>query len=280
MKANNEVAVAFQKFIAFDVLPTIRKNKVYIDPTATDQEIDNAVKFATPQKRRKVLMDSTIDGKDSVFNTYEDIKQYISKWSANEKITVFEHVERVLKDKQLTYGNDVAFIHKIEQLLNVVAKDLDKVKNRKNGAIKRELTKENKQLQEHIEYINPSLDKFFAIKYHAFSENYMYDTIKLGFGTTTKAKSKAYMEWIDKFPFHELPKLLHMDVDFNKPVQLIAYFDHLDKFDVVNLDKGFIDMLAYHYGFNDNVIVSSLQQTNKYVDRYRDGRIYFLLRNV
>lgn len=201
-------ARAFRRWVTTEVLPAIRKNKVYIDPTATDQEIDNAIKFATPQKRRKALMEATIDGASSVFTTYEDIKHYISKWTAEQKITALEHVERVLKDKQLTYGNDVAFIHKIEQLLNTVAKDLDKVKNWKNGAIKRELTKENKQLQDEIEFLNPSLDKFHIINVHGFSENYMYDSIiEFGNGQFTKLKSKAYMDWLIKFPRHRLPKL-------------------------------------------------------------------------
>lgn len=146
MKANNELAIAFQKFIAFEVLPQIRRNKVYIDPTATDQEIDNAVRFATPQKRRKALIEATIDGKDNVYKVYEDIKEYMVRWTAVEKITALEHVERVLRDKQDTYGKDVAFVHKIEELLVQVAKDLDKIKNWKNGAEKRGLKKEIQEL--------------------------------------------------------------------------------------------------------------------------------------
>ena len=55
------------------MLPSIRKNKVYIDPTATDQEIDHAVRFATPQKRRNLLMSATIDGENSVFAVYGDM---------------------------------------------------------------------------------------------------------------------------------------------------------------------------------------------------------------
>ncbi|WP_339304415.1 hypothetical protein NST33_18125 [Paenibacillus sp. FSL L8-0435] len=142
MKANSVAAIEFQKFIAFEVLPKIRRNKIYIDPSATDQEIDIAVKFATPQKRRKALIEATIDGKENIYTIYEDIKEFISKWTAAEKITTLEHVEKVLLDKQEAYGKDVAFAHTIEELLRAVAKDLDKLKNWKNGAVKRELKKE------------------------------------------------------------------------------------------------------------------------------------------
>lgn len=285
MKADNELALAFQKFLAFDVIPEIRKNKVYIDPSATDKEIDAAVRFATPQKRRSALMDATIDGKDSVFAIYDGIKDYINKWTADEKITALQHIERVLMDKQDTYGKDVAFIHKIEELLRQVAKDLDKLKNWKNGAEKRELNKENKQLKDKIETIIPSIEKMYVINRHGFSENHMYYDHDLSFAgehksVISKSKTPEYNNWIEKFPFTTLPSIFNLKVNFNHPVELIVYFDHKPEFDVINLDKSLADMLAYHYGFNDNIIVSSLQRTNRYVDTYKDGRIYWLLRNV
>ncbi|MCU6709420.1 hypothetical protein M6D81_11960 [Paenibacillus sp. J5C_2022] len=279
MKAENDVAVSFQRFIAFDVIPAIRKNKVYIDPSATDKEIDAAVRFATPQKRRNALLDATIDGKSSVFAVYDDIKSYINKWTADEKITVLLHIERVLTDKQVAYGNDVAFVHKIEELLRQVAKDLDKVKNWKNGAVKRGLSKENKKLKEQIDYLNPEIENMYKVNIHPFSENYMYELVTFG-GMTVQRKSKAYLNWISKFPVSELPDIFELDVDFNKPVELICHFDHMDKFDVINLDKSFADMLAFHYGFNDNVIKSSTQETNRHVGSYAEGKIYFMLRNV
>ncbi|MCG8395717.1 hypothetical protein LWS67_03565 [Bacillus atrophaeus] len=148
--SRKKTAKDFKRWVKRDVLPSIRKNKVYIDPTATDQEIDNAVRFATPQKRRNLLMSATIDGENSVFTVYGAIKEYISKWTADDKIKALNHVERTLLDKKDTYGSDIAFVHKIEELLRHVAKDLDKIKNWKNGAEKRELGKENKQLQDQV----------------------------------------------------------------------------------------------------------------------------------
>ncbi|AEB25246.1 MULTISPECIES: BRO-N domain-containing protein [Bacillus] len=148
--SRKKTAKDFKRWVKRDVLPSIRKNKVYIDPTATDQEIDHAVRFATPQKRRNLLMSATIDGENSVFAVYGAIKEYISKWTAEDKIKALNHVERTLLDKKDTYGSDIAFVHKIEELLRHVAKDLDKIKNWKNGAEKRELGKENKQLQDQV----------------------------------------------------------------------------------------------------------------------------------
>lgn len=275
MKASNETAIKFQMWLASEVIPAIRKNKVYIDKSATDQEIDNAVRFATAQKRRNAIMDATIDGKQSVFVLYEDIKQYIDKWTGKEKITVYEHIERVLIDKQITYGNDVAFAHKIEELLRSVAKDLDKTKNWINGSVKRVIGKENKQLKEKIEYLEPDIEDFIMLPIHGFSENSMYSTLT----DDLKVKTDDYNNWLRKFPCEYLPEKSDMNIDFTKPLQLIVQFDHLDRFDVINLDKSLADVVANHYGFNDRLIVDSSQKTRKYIDEFYDGRIYFILRN-
>lgn len=279
MKGENELAVNFQKFIAFEVLPSIRKNKVYIDPNATDQEIDNAVRFATPQKRRNQLMEATIDGKDSVFNVYENIKYYIQRWTADEKIKAFKHVERVLEDKKDTYGKDVAFIHKIEELLRQVAKDLDKVKNWENGAWKRKLNKENKALLDEITVLRPpNIDEYHVLPYHPFSENSMYEPI-----TKTKwVKTKAFKYWCDHFPYFLMPSEEELNIDFSKPVKLYLAYDHKANADVQNYHKSAIDMIFKYYGQNDNVIneVEIINKTNKHVNDYAEGKIYFLLKNV
>lgn len=278
MKGENDLAINFQKFIAFEVLPAIRKNKVYIDPNATDQEIDNAVKFATPQKRRAQLMDATIDGKDSVFNIYEDIKEYIKHWTAKEKIKVFGHIEKVLEDKKDTYGTDVAFIHKIEELLRQVAKDLDKVKNWKNGTEKRELGKENRLLQQKIsELTPPSIEEYHMLQYHPFSENRMYEAV-----TKNKwVKTKSFKHWCDYFPYFLMPSEEELNVDWTKPVKLYLAYDHLSRFDCANFHKSAIDMIFKYYGQDDNIIneVQIVNKTNQYVNNYKDGKIYFLITN-
>lgn len=278
MKAENEAAIAFQKFIAFEVLPAIRKNKVYIDPTATDTEIDNAVLFATPQKRRKALMESTIDGKESVFAVYENMKDYISKWTADEKINTLEHVERVLVDKKDSYGNDVAFVHKIEELLRQVAKDLDKIKNWKNGALKRELNKENKQLKQLVEELTPpSIDEYFVINYHPFSENRQYKPL-----TENKwVKTPEYKQWCDYFPYFQMPSEEELGIDWNKPIKMYLAYDHISKFDTQNFHKSAIDMIFKFYGQDDSIIneIQFVNKTNRYVNAYRDGKIYFFLQN-
>ncbi|MGO5010810.1 hypothetical protein ACTQ5K_02830 [Niallia sp. Sow4_A1] len=278
MRGENDLAIAFQKFIAFEVLPAIRKNKVYIDPSATDQEIDNAVKLATPQKRRKALMDATIDGKDSVFSVYENIKEYIAKWTADDKIKVLQHVERALMDKKDTYGNDVAFVHKVEELLRQVAKDLDKIKNWRNGAEKRELGKENKLLQQKIEELTPpSLDEYFCLPYHPFTENRMYDAI-----TSKKwVKTKAFKDWCDYFPYFLMPDESELNIDWNRPIKLYLAYDHQKKFDVQNFHKSAIDMICKYYGQDDSIIneIEFVNKTINHVKSYKDGKIYFLFTN-
>jgi prophage antirepressor-like protein len=279
MKAENNLAVNFQKWLAFDVLPEIRKKKVYIDPSATDQEIDNAVRFATPQKRRSQLMDATIDGKGSVFNIYGEIKDYIKHETAEEKIKVFRHIERVLEDKKDTYGKDVAFIHKVEELKVQVAKDIDKVRNWENGAYKRRMSKEHKALLDEITVLRPpSIDEYHMLPYHPFSENSMYEPL-----TKTKwVKTKAFKYWCDHFPYFLMPSEEELTIDFSKPVKLYLAYDHKANADVQNYHKSAIDMIFKYYGQNDNVIneVEIVNKTNKHVNDYAEGKIYFLLKNV
>ncbi|MDN4093557.1 BRO family protein [Brevibacillus agri] len=271
-------AKAFKKWVK-QVLKEIRANGVYISPVATEQQIDNAVRFATPQRRRKVLMEATIDGKDSVFNVYEALKDYIKRKPADEKITIYEHVELVLKDKQATYGNDVAFVHKIEELLRQVAKDLDKLKNWQNGAKKRELSKENKQLKQMVEELTPpSIEDYFCIPYHPFSENRQYKPL-----TENKwVKTPEYKQWCDYFPYYLMPSEEELGIDWNKPIKMYLAYDHIKKFDVSNFHKSAIDMIFKFYGQDDNIIneIQFVNKTNRYVNTYRDGKIYFLLVNV
>ena len=278
MRGENELAVNFQKFIAFEVLPAIRKNKVYIDPDATDQEIDNAVKFATPQKRRKALIEATIDGKDSIYSVYDNIKNYITRWTADEKVKTLLHIERALLDKKDTYGNDVAFVHKVEELLRQVAKDIDKVKNWRNGAEKRELNKENRLLQQKVEELTPpSIDEYFSISYHPFSENRMYEALS----KVKWIKTKEFKSWCDYFPYFSMPSEEELNIDWEQPIKLYLAYDHLNKFDSVNFHKSAIDMIFKYYGKNDKLIneVQFVNKTNKYVKSYGEGKIYFLMTN-
>ncbi|MCZ8512426.1 hypothetical protein O9H85_08260 [Paenibacillus filicis] len=276
MKGENDLAVSFQKFIAFDVLPAIRKNKVYIDPSATDQEIDNAVRFATPQKRRVALMEATIDGKSSIFNVYDDIKQYIKRWTADEKIKAMEHVERVLLDKKDTYQNDISFAHKVEELRRIVATDLDKVKNWKNGTIKRKLNKQIEELSDKVDELRPpSIDDYYEVNYPGFSHNYMYEHNDR---INKWVKTKAFKNWINNFPYDELP--YDTGIDWDKPIKMYLAFTHKKSMDVHNLEKAIIDLLFKHYGYDDNLITAIDNQSVGIVSEHKDGKTYFMLRNV
>lgn len=276
MKANNDTAIQFQKWLAFDVLPAIRRDKIYIDPSATDKEIDAAVRFATPQKRRTALMEATIDGKDSVFNVYEDIKQYIKRWTSDEKIKVLEHVDRVLLDKKETYNNDVSFAHKVEELRRVVAVDLDKIRNWKNGAIKRTLNKQIGELSDRVEVLlPPSIEDYYELNYPGFSHNYMYEYNEQ---ISKWVKTKAFKKWLNNFPLDELP--FDVGVNWDKPVKLYLAFSHKKYMDIHNLEKATIDLLFKHYGYDDNIIAAIDNRTVGYVDEHKDGKTYFMLRNV
>ncbi|MEI3613725.1 BRO-N domain-containing protein [Pseudogracilibacillus sp. SO30301A] len=174
-KSKKKEARAFRKWVTSEVLPTIRKDGGYISSDITDEQADKLDKkllLSTPQRRRKQLEEATIDGKENVFTVYEDIKEYIKNWKADDKVTALRHVERVLDDKKEGYGTDIAFVVKIEELLVGVAKDIDKIRNHSYGARLREINKQHKELQEEYQSIKPpAIDKYHAINYHPFSIN-------------------------------------------------------------------------------------------------------------
>lgn len=281
MKANNKVAVEFQKWLAFEVLPMIREKGGYITANATDKQVDELVRLSTPQRRRKALEEATIDGKDNVFTVYEDILDYIKNWSADKKVTALRHVERVLDDKKESYGTDIAFVVKVEELLVTVAKEIDKIRNYSYAANMRHLNQENKQLERQLEANKElTIDDYFVLDYHPFSVNYQFEAVKSFDNKPFVADTSAYSKWKRNFPSFSIPNKKELNVDFNKPVKVYLMFDHLDKFDVTNFEKSFIDELFLHFQEDDKVVYASNSKTNRYVDTYDEGKIYYYLENL
>src|SRR5699024_8177479 len=127
---------------------------------------------------------------------YQDILEHIKNWKADDKVTTLRHVERVLEDKKLGYGTDVAFIAKVEQLSVTVAKDIDKIRNHSYGARLRETNKQYKELEKKYEEVKPvDEDEYVTLDIHPFSVNYMYE-----YRNGKQVRTYAYNKWIANFP--------------------------------------------------------------------------------
>ncbi|MEI3613724.1 hypothetical protein [Pseudogracilibacillus sp. SO30301A] len=78
-----------------------------------------------------------------------------------------------------------------------------------------------------------------------------------------------------------MPSKKELGVDFNKPIRIHFYYDHLDKFDRSNFDKSAQDMIFKFYQADDQMVwETGTSKTNQHVDSYDEGKIYFYLENI
>lgn len=110
---------------------------------------------------------------------------------------------------------------------------------------------------------------FAVANIHPFSVNRMYYNNK---------RTDAYNKWWDSFPIQILDKF--KDVDFNKPICAIYYYDHLERFDTHNFNKALTDRIASYFAIDDHCIRSMYCKTNKLVNKYEDGKIYIYICNI
>ena len=134
----------------------------------------------------------------------------------------------------------------------------------------KEASKYFDECDNYINYIEPPLEEYICIPYSPFSINCVEDY-----------KNKYY-EWKRLFPRYFIK--IDKTIDFNKPVDLWVQFDHMQKFDVTNLSKTFIDMITRVYSdywkmpIDDNKIQLRNCSTHDYVDSYKESAIFYVLK--
>ena len=167
---------------------------------------------------------------------------------------------------------------------NALLSDVIATNNRSKDRIIKNKTKINKELKQQLDnaVLYPRLSEFVTIGTHGFSNNYMYETR----GKNTY-KTPAYKEWIDNFPYDEVPCIDHWDdVDFDKPVELFLNYVTKETIDGQNrdhhnCDKSIIDMLFGRiYDVDDGIVHLVHSQFVGTCDTYADGKISFCIRNI
>lgn len=275
-KAKNENATKFMLWVG-QVLVQLRTTGVVITETATEEAINFEIKYGTYRIRK------TFTNSNNLKADYEEFKELAkeNKLSGAERAKrtsiIFDAVNtRYLKELPNLKGSEMLLI---QELLTDIARDKNKLDNKVNGGQKAGQTKLINQCKDYIqqqeEYINyylPKQDEFNVINYHGFTENCIY-------GSTDEAGnlrfSKSYNIWRSKFPKYEIQ--IDETIDFSRPVHLYMYFDIMDKFDVSNMQKSFVDMLCLCYGVDDKYIQTTCM-LNEYVEDYADGKIYYCLK--
>lgn len=279
-KAKNENATKFMLWVG-QVLVQLRTTGVVITENATEEAIDFEKKYGTYRIRKTFTNSSDLIADYNEFKELSKAEWKAKRLSGQDKIKllsiIFNAIQNRLKINMTNLkGSEMLMM---QELLTEIKSDTLKLSNNKNGGQKAGQTKLINQCKNYIqqqeEYINyylPKQDEFHVINYHGFTENCIY-------GSTDEAGnlrfSKAYNIWRSKFPKHEIQ--IDETIDFNKPVHLYMYFDIMDKFDVSNMQKSFVDMLCLCYGVDDKYIQTTCM-LNNYVEDYKDGKIYYCLK--
>lgn len=272
MKANNDIAVKFQLWLATEVIPSIRQNGAYVSSDITKKqefELDN---FSTIKRIKDYFLTSNIENLEEDINScikYNKTKDIKTKNKIKSSII---HSLKIRKENAIS-SSKAAFA----LLLSDAISDLNaKIKFSSACSYGQKISKQNKwikELEEYVNFIDPQFDEYTKIDCHGFSTNFTLDTNASGHIVA----SQSYDNWKKKFPIEQLPNIDH--IDFNDFVYVWLKFDHVSHIDVQNLSKTFVDMLCSVNNVDDKMVQIMRCSTNDYVDKYKDGKIYVCIKN-
>lgn len=280
MKASNKTAVNFQKWIATDVMPSIRKHGAYIGDNPDENYVNNELRFSKGRTIKTFANTNVSNLKQlySDFRLYTD-KEY--KYKTDERLARYKSVEKGLDILNSNLAKEdignIGDCYNVQKLKEQVIVDRTTLEKRISGGEKAGGTKKINRLQEKINSIYPRDSEFVTILVHPFSINYMYKTIE-----NNTYKTEAYKRWIDNFPMDEVPEIEFWDdVDFTQPIELFVNYVAKLEFDQNNCDKATIDQIFNRiYGVDDNIIQFTHSQKVATVDNYENGTISFYIRNI
>lgn len=269
MKSNTETADKFMDWVTEEVLPSIRQNGAYVSNNITNDQEKALKAFSVPRFRKTTFLTCPIE---KLQEAYQDCFKYHKRKSAREKIRIKKEIVKVLEErKSLAINNGSAPLALlIAEEIKIIQKDITATSNRSNGA---KLSKQNREiilLQDRLYQLEPSPDEWHTVEYHPFTVNCC--TMAVGDRTVS---TSAYTKWKREFPVEQLPE---NQFNFNNPIYIWLEFDHESKLDVANLHKTFIDKLCSYYGVDDQFVQIMRCTTRKYVDKYSDGKIHFVMR--
>lgn len=294
MNGENELAVAFQQWIARDVLPTLRKTGSYsVEDNIKNEYLENECDEVKYSFGSLEYFFSNIPSKD-LETEYKLCKVYYSSY--NHRIigkSVHETKEVVgrkiidILEHRIDNTDNAQEKNRCYECISKILKDKNLASSISNGKRIAKVSEENKRLNSRIEELlenNPELDlegDFMWANLHGMSCNYMYS--KDGHKRTT-----AYNHWCDDFnaiwkqysEYYDRTNWEKRGVDFNKKIVLSVGFVYKSGFDLDNFLKSFIDfVITREYGIDDRNITAINVKTLGYCEDYSEGQIYWNIRN-
>lgn len=245
IKSKLPKAQEFETWVFDEVLPSIRKNGVYISENITTEQIKKAQEYLNITSIKKKLLKASEEDLEKEYKLIRSVQK-------NKK----EFDDLALKQlKKRDLGVETN---------KLIFKLYDKQKRVSEG--------ENKRLKARIERLEPKESEYSVIDYHPFSVNQQYDS-KLN--DVKIKRTKEYWTWLNEFPVEQLPDV--SGIDFTKPVDIWLKFDHCKRYDVSNFSKSILDKACWTWGVNDRYVQLRSCVTNEYTSK-EEGKIYICVK--
>ena len=290
VKSNLPGAEEFEEWIMDEVIPQLLTKGVYITESATQEAITYESLFGRRRIRKTIRDCHNYRALFESFMELSKVERDAHRIDNDDRIRVCEvfmdELENNLANEAVNMrGSELLAI---QELLTDLAKEKNRLSNKKNGGIKSNMTvkindleQENQALKQQIEELTPPEHEWITCDIHGFSENYMYSWSDKGQVT----RSKAYNRWINVFPADSVPDREYFEqyhnIDFNKDVAIEICYICKKEFDPKNFDKATLDMIFNRIlGVDDNIVTRVLTYKVGTCDSYNDGKIIFTIYNI
>jgi len=161
MKASNNTAIDFQKWMAFDVIPSIRKHGCFIGENADVDYIDNEVRFSTKRTIKTFATANVLE----LNSLYEEFKAYMTseyKYRTDVRIARYKSVEKGLEllhdDIAKKDISRIGDCYNIRLLQKQVILDRTKLEKKSLGGDKAGKTKKIMALQDRLDSLDPDFE--------------------------------------------------------------------------------------------------------------------------
>lgn len=288
MQSRKPIAKAFKKEVK-DILIQLRKTGVVIMENATEENVNYEYYFGNRRIKKTFL---SVDAFD-IFRKYEDFKQETNNQkyiTGSEKLKKIKKIYEAILAKEAE-EKDATKKNLLVTFENYILKDMLILNNRVKGGEKAaktiKLKKTNKLLEDIITKLEPDISEFSCLSYHGFSQNYMYNYKEIDNKGKVR-RSNIYNNWLFGFPAEEAEIYINdLDVNWHEPVEMYIKYVCKDGLDVQNFNKATIDVLfsliktkeEEDYRVDDNLIKKVVAEKVATCKDYKDGKIYFYIKN-
>ena len=287
MQSRKPIAKQFKKEVKA-ILKQLRKTGVVMTETATQEANTYEFLFGRRRIRNTIRKSNNHRALFESFMELSKIERDAHRIDNDDRIRVCEvfmdELENNLANEAVNMrGSELLAI---QELLTDLAKEKNRLSNKKNGGIKSNMTmkindleQQNQELKQQIEDLTPPEHEWITCPTHGFSENY-----RLSWSSTGQVvRSKAYNRWISMFPDESVPDREYYEqhgIDFNKEIAIEIGYICKEEFDAKNFDKATIDMIFNHIlGIDDNIVTHVTSYRLGTCDTYNEGKIIFTIYN-